>query len=169
MITKLRMIGTTIGTIHIQLTIDPFNVCQDSINPPHLGNASYYQFTRGPASFFLPDTRRYRTSVWDKSDKDPSKSMLGPEQLQHVLGCLSRAEPEGVRWENSSLACSIHQKLASQHSIWILSRKTDYSKSHMGNDTKTTQTRYRCYSVETDTNSVPLVSLLRLTRTTNGC
>ena len=79
--------------------IDPFNIYHHSINPPHLGNASYYQFTRGPASLFLLDTRRYRTPVWDKSNKDPLKSMLGPEQLQHLLKWLSKSETEGVRWK----------------------------------------------------------------------
>ena len=79
--------------------IDPFNIYHHSVNPPHLGNASYYTFTQGPASFFLLDTRRYRTPVWEQSHNDSTKTMLGAKQLQEVLLWLAKPEPAGIRWK----------------------------------------------------------------------
>ncbi|KAI4236666.1 MAG: hypothetical protein L6R40_006108 [Gallowayella cf. fulva] len=79
---------------------DPWHIYHTSVNPPPVApEASYFQFTHGPASFFLMDTRRYRTPSQPLSANSSEKSMLGPEQLAHLLSFLSRGEPEGVKWK----------------------------------------------------------------------
>ena len=80
--------------------IDPFNLYHHSVNPPlYAANTSYYAFTQGPASFFLLDTRRYRSPSSDLPPAHPDKSMLGKHQLDAVLSWLARPEPEGVHWK----------------------------------------------------------------------
>ncbi|KAI4179621.1 MAG: hypothetical protein L6R41_007737 [Letrouitia leprolyta] len=79
---------------------DPWNLYHTSINPPPVRpGASYFQFTHGPASFFLMDTRRYRTPSQPLPANSSEKSMLGPEQLSSLLDFLSRPEPSGVKWK----------------------------------------------------------------------
>ncbi|KAI4185599.1 MAG: hypothetical protein LQ348_004341 [Seirophora lacunosa] len=79
---------------------DPWHLYHTSVNPPPVNpGASYFQFTQGPASFFLMDTRRYRTPSQPLSAYSSAKSMLGSEQLSDLLTFLSRREPEGVRWK----------------------------------------------------------------------
>lgn len=58
-------------------------------------NATYFQFTTGPASFFVCDTRTYRTPP----SPDPQASMLGPTQLHALLRFLAAPEPRGVHWK----------------------------------------------------------------------
>ncbi|KAG8628208.1 hypothetical protein KVT40_004081 [Elsinoe batatas] len=88
--------------------LDPFTHYQSSINPPpHRPNVSYYSFTQGPLSFFLLDTRRYRTPFDGTTGHwaDPStpltdrKSMLGPTQRQDLLTWLAAPVPRGVHWK----------------------------------------------------------------------
>ncbi|KAL8677184.1 MAG: hypothetical protein Q9186_006360 [Xanthomendoza sp. 1 TL-2023] len=79
---------------------DPWHLYHTSVNPPPVApGASYFQFTHGPASFFLMDTRRYRSPSQPLPANSTQKSMLGPEQLSHVLSFLSRREPDGVKWK----------------------------------------------------------------------
>lgn len=79
---------------------DPFTIYQHSLNPPSVSpNASYYSFVQGPASFFLLDTRRYRSPVAARNSTDPAKTMLGAKQLQAVLAWLAAPEPDGVKWK----------------------------------------------------------------------
>ncbi|KAL8947341.1 MAG: hypothetical protein Q9222_006371 [Ikaeria aurantiellina] len=79
---------------------DPWHLYHTSINPPSvIPGASYFQFTHGPASFFLMDTRRYRSPAQPLSANATEKSMLGPEQLSSLLAFLARREPEGVKWK----------------------------------------------------------------------
>ncbi|MCJ1473611.1 hypothetical protein MMC13_002262 [Lambiella insularis] len=80
---------------------DPFTHYQASINPPPVhSNATYYSFTHGPASFFLLDTRTYRTPEFSPQDPfSPSKSMLGPTQLHHLLAFLRAPSPEGIHFK----------------------------------------------------------------------
>ncbi|KAI9885156.1 MAG: hypothetical protein M1823_003043 [Watsoniomyces obsoletus] len=76
-----------------------------SVNPPVVrregGNhtSSYFSFTQGPASFFLLDTRRYRSSEDVKPPEAPEKTMLGPDQLADLLTWLREAPIKGVRWK----------------------------------------------------------------------
>lgn len=79
---------------------DPWNIYHSSLNPPPaLPNASYFQFTQGPASFFLMDTRRHRSSEYPALARSPNKTMLGATQLSSLLSFLKRDEPEGVKWK----------------------------------------------------------------------
>lgn len=79
--------------------IDPFNLYHASVNPPPVHpSTSYFSFTQGPASFFLLDTRRYRSPSSLPSDS-PEKSMLGPDQLSSLLSFLSHRDPPGVKWK----------------------------------------------------------------------
>ena len=74
---------------------DPFDIYHTSLNPPPaLPNASYFQFTQGPASFFMMDTRRYRDP-----ESVGSAYMLGQIQLSSLLRFLERDEPAGVKWK----------------------------------------------------------------------
>lgn len=79
---------------------DPWNIYHTALNPPPaLPNASYFQFTQGPASFFLMDTRRHRDPASPASARSPGKSMLGATQLSSLLTFLKRDEPSGVKWK----------------------------------------------------------------------
>lgn len=79
---------------------DPWHLYHTSVNPPPVRpGESYFQFTQGPASFFLMDTRRYRSPSQPLSANSSEKSMLGREQLSDLLTFLSRREPEGVKWK----------------------------------------------------------------------
>ena len=80
--------------------IDPWNLYHASVNPPPVRpNASYFEFTQGPASFFMMDTRRHRSPEYAEPVDSPNKTMLGPEQLSSLLAFLQRAEPTGVKWK----------------------------------------------------------------------
>ena len=80
--------------------IDPWDIYHGSVNPPPaLPNASYFQFTQGPASFYMMDTRRYRDPESPTTAHSQNKSMLGPTQLTSLLKFLHRDEPPGVKWK----------------------------------------------------------------------
>lgn len=87
--------------------IDPWDNYHKRPNPPLAKQAgalsprrtaTYFEFTQGPASFFLLDTRTYRSS-----NKLPAnsteKTMLGAEQLEDFLAFLRKPEPKGVKWK----------------------------------------------------------------------
>ena len=106
---------------------DPFIHYHVSVNPPippssPKSNTTYFQFTRGPASFFMLDTRRYRTapeppsqqplpapqtmslSTWFRNTTTtppiPSAhTMLGTPQLSCLLTFLSNPEPSHIHWK----------------------------------------------------------------------
>lgn len=67
-------------------------------SPPHREGATYFSFTQGPAEFFLLDTRRYRTPA-SKDASDPSKTMLGAQQLSDLLAWIHKVPPPGVHWK----------------------------------------------------------------------
>ncbi|KAI5809044.1 PhoD-like phosphatase-domain-containing protein [Peziza echinospora] len=77
--------------------MEPFYIYQHSVNPPsvHKG-VTYYQFIHGTASFFLADTRQYRSGNFDPDG--PEKSMLGKQQRDDVISWLRKEEP-GVQWK----------------------------------------------------------------------
>ena len=87
---------------------DPWHHYQTAVNPPRARkagtfhavrrDATYFEFTQGPASFFMLDTRTYRTTN-DLPVNDTEKSMLGPKQLEDLLAFLARPEPKGVKWK----------------------------------------------------------------------
>ena len=80
--------------------VDPWNHYQGSVNPPpSRPGATYFEFTQGPASFFMMDTRRYRTPESDADLSSPEKSILGRAQLSSLLKFLRRRDPPGVKWK----------------------------------------------------------------------
>ena len=81
--------------------VDPYHHYHVSVNPPIPeesysipSNTTYFSFTNGPASFFLLDTRAYRSQP-----SVSNSTMLGSAQLQSLLAYISRPEPEGVKWK----------------------------------------------------------------------
>jgi alkaline phosphatase D len=89
--------------------VDPWHHYQTVVNPPKVRragtyhkaqrDATYFEFTQGPASFFMMDTRTYRDACKDLPSNSTDKSMLGKEQLEDLLFFLSRPEPKGVKWK----------------------------------------------------------------------
>lgn len=80
---------------------DPFRHYHVSANPPvpsspfaHPDNVTYFSFVNGPASFFMLDTRSYRS---EPAQED--STILGYAQLQSLLAYLSTPEPAGVHWK----------------------------------------------------------------------
>lgn len=79
---------------------DPWLHYHVSVNPPPVrDNATYFQFHQGLGSFFMMDTRRYRDPEFTKNSSDPTKTMLGTEQLNDLLAWLRKPEPQGVHWK----------------------------------------------------------------------
>jgi len=89
--------------------VDPYRHYHAAANPPLAKQAgaltksarpgaTYFEFTQGPASFFLLDTRTYRSSnKLPASEED--KTMLGADQLEDFIAFLERPEPKGVKWK----------------------------------------------------------------------
>ncbi|KAJ9139447.1 Alkaline phosphatase D [Pleurostoma richardsiae] len=87
--------------------VDPWKIYQVDANPPPARkagalsarpDATYFQFSQGPASFFLLDTRSYRSkNVLPFNSTE--KTMLGAEQLEDFLDFLRKPEPKGVKWK----------------------------------------------------------------------
>ncbi|KAJ5360202.1 Alkaline phosphatase D-related protein [Penicillium concentricum] len=80
---------------------DPFIHYHVRGNPPipqapfaHPDNVTYFAFTHGPASFFMLDTRTYRTEPSHKNS-----TILGDAQLQSLLAYISTPEPAGTHWK----------------------------------------------------------------------
>lgn len=84
---------------------DPYELYHTSVNPPPARKGeTYFSFTQGPASFFMLDTRRYRSPNDNTNGSDPitgeaTKTMLGQQQLADLLAWLKRPEPSGIRWK----------------------------------------------------------------------
>lgn len=78
---------------------DPWELYHVSANPPPArAGHTWFTFTQGPASFFLMDTRRYRTP----ETEDPNEvdaSILGEAQLADLLKFLKSPEKLGVHWK----------------------------------------------------------------------
>ncbi|KPI35401.1 Alkaline phosphatase D [Cyphellophora attinorum] len=100
--------------IHYHVSVNPPTPPTSLLNynPPSGENTTYFQFTRGPAQFFMLDTRRYRTdpepNISSGSHSSPgtnpppspdAHSMLGPEQLASLLAFISSTPPAGVHWK----------------------------------------------------------------------
>jgi alkaline phosphatase D len=79
--------------------VDPWTHYQVSVNPkPVKVGHTYFSFTQGPTSFFMLDTRRYR-SPESKNATDPSKTMIGAQQLIDLLHWIKSKPPHGVRFK----------------------------------------------------------------------
>ncbi|KJZ70746.1 hypothetical protein HIM_09879 [Hirsutella minnesotensis 3608] len=87
---------------------EPWHIYQADVNPPaaytagsmalRRPGATWYEFAQGPASFFMLDTRSYRSSNNEPHD-ETGKTMLGQEQLGDFLAWLARTEPKGIQWK----------------------------------------------------------------------
>ncbi|KAJ5524616.1 hypothetical protein N7494_011266 [Penicillium frequentans] len=80
---------------------DPFTHYHVSGNPPvpaksfaHPDDVTYFSFVNGPASFFMVDTRTYRSEP-----SQPNSTILGYAQLRSLLHYISTPEPPGVHWK----------------------------------------------------------------------
>ncbi len=92
-----------------EAAVDPYHHYQTAVNPPlarragsyHAARAgaTYFEFTQGPASFFMMDTRQYRDSSSALPANSTEKSMLGADQLADLIAFLERPEPKGVKWK----------------------------------------------------------------------
>ena len=84
---------------------DPYEHYHVAANPPaHRTGETYFSFDQGPASFFMLDTRRYRspndgTNGSDPVTGDATKTMLGEKQLGDLLAWLAKPVANGVRWK----------------------------------------------------------------------
>lgn len=89
---------------------DPFIHYHVSVNPPIPQsapsgpdtNTTYFQFTNGPASFFMLDTRRYREEPEPNSNSSGvlrNHTMLGAPQLKSLLTYLASPEPGHIYWK----------------------------------------------------------------------
>ncbi|EAW14716.1 alkaline phosphatase family protein [Aspergillus clavatus NRRL 1] len=81
--------------------VDPYVHYHVSVNPPipplafaQPENTTYFSFINGPASFFMLDTRTYRSEP-----SQVNSTMLGSAQLQSLLAYLARPESAEVRWK----------------------------------------------------------------------
>lgn len=94
-----------------EAAVDPWHHYHTAVNPPAVksvkkegtvgtkaGGVTWFQFTQGPASFFMMDTRSYRSN-----NKIPytaeEKTMLGPDQLADLVAFLQKPEPRGVAFK----------------------------------------------------------------------
>lgn len=89
--------------------VDPWHHYQTAVNPPRAkrsktsavtlaGEPTYFSFMQGPASFFMWDTRSYRSLNAEPFD-DETKTMLGEAQLEDFLEWLAQPVPKGVKWK----------------------------------------------------------------------
>lgn len=91
-----------------EAAVEPWHHYHTAVNPPRvktaglgttLGGVTWFTFTQGPASFFLLDTRSYRSPNKALPHAAAEKTMLGPTQLADLLAYLRRPEPRGVQWK----------------------------------------------------------------------
>lgn len=77
--------------------MEPYYVYQHSVNPPaSRPGVTYYTFNHGTASFFMMDSRRYRSDNW--APDGPEKTMLGEPQKSDLIKWLRKDEP-GIQWK----------------------------------------------------------------------
>ncbi|KAI1168964.1 PhoD-like phosphatase [Nemania serpens] len=92
-----------------ETAVDPWHHYQTAVNPPQAkraggagllprSGATYFSFTQGPASFFMLDTRTYRSKNFEPFSSE-NKTMLGETQLEDFLAWLRQSEPRGVKWK----------------------------------------------------------------------
>ncbi|KAI1346194.1 PhoD-like phosphatase [Xylaria sp. FL0043] len=92
-----------------ETAVDPWHHYQTAVNPPEAKRAgsagliprrgaTYFSFTQGPASFFMLDTRTYRSRNSEPFDS-VNKTMLGQTQLEDLTAWLRQPEPKGVKWK----------------------------------------------------------------------
>jgi alkaline phosphatase D len=79
---------------------DPWQHYHAAANPPeYRAGQGYFTFVYGPASFFMLETRKYRSAEFPESPNSPNKTMLGPQQLKDLISWLRTDEGPHVRWK----------------------------------------------------------------------
>lgn len=93
--------------------VDPWHHYHTAVNPPAVAvkrtgaagavgsknrGVTWFEFSQGPASFFMMDTRSYRDKNKIPSG-DIAKTMLGADQLSDLIAFLRKPEPRGVQWK----------------------------------------------------------------------
>lgn len=91
-----------------EAAVDPWRHYHTAVNPPAVkraggvgtksGGVTWFEFTQGPASFFMMDTRSYRSNN-NIPYTDEEKTMLGADQLVDLIAFLQKPEPRGVQWK----------------------------------------------------------------------
>ncbi|TWU70557.1 hypothetical protein ED733_000340 [Metarhizium rileyi] len=81
-----------------QANVNPPTAVQAGTKGTRRQGATWYEFVQGPASFFMLDTRSYRSSN-NVPFEDKDKTMLGQDQLDDFLAWIERPEPKGVKWK----------------------------------------------------------------------
>lgn len=95
-----------------EAAVDPWHHYHTAANPPQVkrvrpvspavgtrsGGITWFEFEQGPASFFMLDTRSYRSRNTLPYAAE-NKTMLGTEQLADLVAWLHRPEPKGVQWK----------------------------------------------------------------------
>ncbi|KAF1986495.1 Metallo-dependent phosphatase [Aulographum hederae CBS 113979] len=83
-----------------EAAMDPWMSYHGSVNPPAaFPGQTFYSFTQGPASFFMLDTRSYRSPEVPPEELDVVKTMLGDSQYEALLAWLREPVPIGVKWK----------------------------------------------------------------------
>ncbi|CAG7977836.1 unnamed protein product [Penicillium olsonii] len=77
--------------IHYHVAANP-PIPSTPVADPH--NVTYFTFTNGPASFFMLDTRTYRTEPAQENS-----TILGHAQLHSLLTYISTPERPGIHWK----------------------------------------------------------------------
>ncbi|KAJ5104710.1 hypothetical protein NUU61_002057 [Penicillium alfredii] len=77
--------------IHYHVRANP-PIPETPFAPPD--DVTYFSFVNGPASFFMLDTRTYRSEP-----AQDNSTILGSAQLQSLLAYVARPEPAGVHWK----------------------------------------------------------------------
>lgn len=73
--------------------VDAYESYLGVTNPKTFVNESYYTFDHGDASFFVLDTRKYRSP--NSAPDDSSKTMLGAAQKAHFFEWLNKVPDFG--------------------------------------------------------------------------
>lgn len=99
-----------------EAAVDPWHHYHTAVNPPAVAvkrtgaagaagavgsknrGVTWFEFSQGPASFFMMDTRSYRDNNKIPSG-DIAKTMLGIDQLSDLIAFLRKPEPKGVQWK----------------------------------------------------------------------
>jgi len=97
------------NTSMYRAAVEPYDHYHAAANPPlaHQVHAlgltkskpTYFEFTQGPATFFMLDTRTYRDKHKEIPANSSEKTMLGPQQLADLMAFLDRPVPKGVKWK----------------------------------------------------------------------
>jgi len=80
--------------------VDAYNHYHMAVNPPEYRTGKgYFSFIHGPASFFMLETRKYRSAEFPLALDSPNKTMLGAEQLADVIRWLRTDDGASVKWK----------------------------------------------------------------------